>query len=533
MAIAGSSPAGLQESPSVDEARLLKANRIWRGIAVLAGAFLMAWPALYNGYPLVYPDSMSYLEGGHRIARALFLHRFSASYGGRSLIYSLGILPLHWNVTPWPIVAFNALLTAYVLWLVARSILPRQTIISFFVVVLTLSALTGLGWFVSLVMPDIFGPLLYLCIYLLAFAEESLSRAERVIVVLIAWWSVASHITHFMLAAGLCAFLALPLLRRWLAALPRLRMIGLVAIVVGTAAAASLALHTYLEGEPSLTGRRPPFLMARVLADGPGKEYLSQHCPDAKLVVCGYLNRLPSDSDDFLWDLDGIWMTASPATQEDLRREEMPLVLATVRAYPGEELRISAAHFWGQLLTFGLWDYDRNAWVEQVFDRVLPGALQRYLRTREARGEMPEELSSTVQQWTVIASLALIGVFAPLVLRRRARLIGLSAVVIFVIIANAFVTGVFSTVDDRYQARVVWLLPMLATLFVLHWIENRRSPQPERPTIRAVAAHKKNRRSREVAAPSCTLPMNVPLVGKTVGSILPWRSSLVRPLLGR
>jgi hypothetical protein len=438
----------------------------------------MAWPAFYNGYPLIYPDSMSYLENGHLLSRALFLHRLSASYGMRSFIYSLGVLPFHWNITPWPIVGLNALLSAYVIWLVVRSILPQQTIVSFFVLVVPLSALTSLGWFVSLVMPDIYGPLLYLCIYLLVFATESLSRAERLVVALIAWWSVASHVTHLMLAAGLCAFLALPLLVRWRSALPRLRTIGLVAIIVGSAAVAHLALHTYLYGEPSLNGKRPPFLMARVLVDGPGREYLRQHCGDAKLVVCGYLTRLPADTDDFLWKLDGIWMTASPATQEELRREEMPLVMATLRAYPREELRISAAHFWEQLLTFGLWDYDANAWVEQKFDKVLPGARSRYLQTRQARGKLPDEFSSSAQEWAVIASLALIGVLAPLVLRRRTRrLIGLTAVVLFVIIANAFVTGVFSNVEDRYQSRVAWLLPLLAILFVLQWLENRRSTQ--------------------------------------------------------
>jgi hypothetical protein len=438
----------------------------------------MAWPAFYNGYPLIYPDSMSYLENGRLLARALFLHRLSASYGIRSFIYSLGILPFHWNVTPWPIVGLNALLTAYVIWLVVRSILPQQTTVSFFVLVVSLSALTSLGWFVSLVMPDIYGPLLYLCIYLLVFATESLSRTERLVIVLIAWWSAASHITHLMLAAGLCAFLALPLLVQWRSALPRLRTIGLVAIIVGTAAAAHLALHTYLYGEPSLNGKRPPFLMARVLIDGPGREYLRQHCGDAKLVVCGYLNRVPADTDDFLWKLDGIWMTASPATQEELRREEMPLVMATLRAYPREELRISAAHFWEQLLTFGLWDYDPNAWAESMFDKVLPGARLHYLQTRQARAKLPDEFSSSATEWAVIASLVLIGVFAPLVLRRQTRrLIGLTAVVIVVVIANAFVTGVVSNVEDRYQSRVVWLLPLLAILFVLHWLDNRRSTQ--------------------------------------------------------
>jgi hypothetical protein len=449
---------------------------MWRGIAVLAGALLMAWPAFYNGYPLLYPDSMSYLEDGRLVARAVFLHQLSADYGGRSFIYCLGILPLHWNVTPWPIVGLNAILSAYVIWLVVRSILPQQAIVAYFALIVPLSALTGLGWFVSLVMPDVYGPLLYLCIYLRVFAAESLSRSERLIIVLIAWWCVASHVTHLMLAAGLCVFLALPLLVAWRLALPRLRAIGWVAIIVGTAALAHLALHAYLYGQPSLNGKRAPFLMARVLIDGPGREYLRQHCGDAKLVVCGYLTRLPADANDFLWKLDGIWMTASPATKEELRREEMPLVMATLRAYPREELRISAAHFWEQLLTFGLWDYGPNAWVEQMFDKVLPGARLRYLQTRQARRELPDEFSSSAQEWTVIASLVLMGPLGPFVLRRRnTRLIGLTAVVLFVIIANAFVTGVLANVEDRYQSRVVWLLPLLAILFVLQCLADRRS----------------------------------------------------------
>ncbi|HEY1467993.1 MAG TPA: hypothetical protein VGF61_03035 [Candidatus Acidoferrum sp.] len=451
---------------------------ICRGATVLAGALLMVWPALYNRYPLIYPDSISYLEDGPLVARALFHHQFSAEYGGRSFIYCLGILPFHRNITLWPVVALNAILTSYVIWLVVRSILPRQTIAAYFALVVALSVFTGLGWFVSLVMPDIYGPVLYLCTYLLVFAPETLSRVERLTVVLIAWWSVASHATHLMLAAGLCVFLALPLLfqRRGPSVAPRLRAIGVLAIIVLTAAAAHMALHAYLYGEPSLNGKRAPFLMARVLVDGPGREYLQQHCGDTKLVICGYLNQIPPSVNDFLWKLDGIWQTASPATKDQLRREEMPLVIATLRAYPRQELSISLAHFWEQLLTFGLWDYSPNPWVERMFDKVLPGARSRYLQSRQVRRALPDEFSSSVQEWTVIASIVLIAALAPFVLPRRpARLMGLAAVIIFVIIANALVTGVLANVEDRYQARVIWLLPLLAILFALECLEHRRA----------------------------------------------------------
>ena len=46
-----------------------------------------------------------------------------------------------------------------------------------------------LGWFVSLIMPDILGPALYLSIYLLVFAGDTISPRERLAIVVIAWWA--------------------------------------------------------------------------------------------------------------------------------------------------------------------------------------------------------------------------------------------------------------------------------------------------------------------------------------------------------
>ncbi len=452
---------------------MVRFDAVRRTGAILVGAFLMTWPALYNRYPLLYPDSMSYMADGRLVARALFRHKFSADYGGRSFLYCLGILPFHWNVTPWPIVALNALLTAYVLWLLVRSLSPRQTVTRYLAILLPLSFFTGLGWFVSLIMPDILGPVLYLSIYLLVFARESLSWAERLTLILIAWWAVASHITHLILAGAFCVLLLALLvfrrsLRQWLGGIAE------VAIIVLIAAAAHLALHAYLYGEPSLSGKRPPFLMARVIADGPGRSYLQQHCGERKLVICQYLHDLPNDANEFLWNLDGIWQSASPATQDRLRQEEAPFVLATLRTYPREELFVSAAHFWHQLISFDLGDYGPNRWVLQVFEEVLPGARAHYLETRQARETLPDDFSTSAQNWAVMTSLVLIGILLPFIWRRRRpQVLQLAAVIVFMVIANAFVTGVLSEVEDRYQSRVIWLLPLLAGVLVLEELDHR------------------------------------------------------------
>jgi hypothetical protein len=431
----------------------------------------MAWPALFNRYPLLYPDSMTYLEDGRLVARALFLHQLSDYYGMRSLIYSLGILPFHWNVTPWPVVALQAFLTAYVIWLVVRSILAKRTVACYLALVALLSLLTGLSWFVSLIMPDILGSVLYLCIDLLVFARETLTRAERVAVMLIAWFAVASHATHLMLAAGLCVLLALLLLLRHRSLHPRLRAVGEVAMIIVLAAAAHMALHGYLYGEPSLNGGRPPFLMARVIADGPGAWYLQQHCGLVKLAICDYVQDLPNDPDDFIWGENGVWQSASEDTQKRLLQEEVPFVLATLRAYPRAQLSKSAANFWEQLTTFDL-DLDARDWVTEQFDTVMPAGRSRYLQSRQARNNLPFDFFSSVQNWTVIASVVVIVAFAftPGIWRRRpTRLIGLAVAIVPAVIANALVTGAMSVVEDRYQARVVWLAPFLAGVLLLEW----------------------------------------------------------------
>jgi hypothetical protein len=448
--------------------RFLPNNRV---IAVLVGAFVMTWPALYNRYPLLYPDSMSYLQDGPLVARALFLHKFSNDYGARSFIYCLGILPLHLNVTPWPIVPINALLTAYVLWLTVRSILPKKTVIRYLALVLPLSIFTGLSWSVAWIMPDILGPALYLSIYLIVVAPESLSRAERRIVVLIAWWSAASHITHLLLAAGICMFLAFLLLFRRLRAHLHLRAVGAIAMIVITAAASHIALHWYLYGKPSLNGKGPPFLLARVIADGPGRWYLQQRCGDVHFEVCTHVHDLPHYVGDFLWRDDGIWLSSSGAQRERMQAEEAAIVVGTLREYPRKEFMIAAGHFWEQLHTFGLSDYDPNPWILQMADTVMPVNRSRYLQTRQAKETLNEEFFASVQNWTVIASLVVIASWFLFVRHWSRRLLGLTAIIVIVVIANAAVTGILSNVEDRYQARVIWLLPLLAGLSVLEWLD--------------------------------------------------------------
>jgi len=459
-------------------------SRLARMACVLTGALLMLWPAMYNRFPMLYPDSMTYLADGSTVARAVFLHRFSEYYGMRSFIYSLGILPLHWTRNPWPIVIVNALLAAWVLWLVVRSLLPRRTPSSYMLLVLSLSVLTSLSWYVSLVMPDILGPLLYLSVYLLVFARETLSGRERMALYPLVWWAIASHTTHLLLVSGLCVLLLPLLFLRGEDLARRRRGWAEVAVCVVLAAASHLALHKYLYGEASLNGERPAFLTARIISDGPGRRYLEAHCiqksdgqkdGEADWVICRYVDRLTDDVDNFLWAPDGIWESTPVADQRLMVKQEGAFVAATVRAYPAEQIRASLGNFWRQLLEFGLDDLDPSSYVLDDFGSTMPAAKPHYLASRQVRDEMPLDRFTAIQNVTVGVSVVLIPLLAGIVLRRSARLRGLSFVIVTMVVANAFVTGAMSMVDPRFESRVIWLVPLLAGLFVLVAIHDFRA----------------------------------------------------------
>jgi hypothetical protein len=446
---------------------------------MLCAAVALCWPAFLNHYPLIFPDSVSYLGDGRGVARALFLHRPLGMEPGRSEFYSLGIFPFNLGLSPWPIVALNAALTAWVLWLVVRSLLPRATAGTYLLLVAGLSALTSVSWYVCFLMPDILGPLVYLAIYLLVFARETLSGAERWGLAVLALWGITAHATHLMLAMGLLLLLVLlwVLVRRVPALRGAISGAGLVrvALLIAVAMAAQMGLHAYLYRRPSLFGNHPPYLMARIIADGPGTLYLQQHCASLDWAICKSVGHLPDNDDDFLWTEGGVWSSADKATQQRLMAEEMPLVLATVRAYPRMQAARSWANFIGQIQDFGVNDFDNNDWMQQQLPLVIPNAATRYARSLQARSAVPTQRFTRLQRWIVIPAAVLAVVLLPWIwLRRRHRLLGLAVVVLPALVANALVTAVLSSSDSRYQARVIWLLPLLAALIAMDLLTARR-----------------------------------------------------------
>jgi hypothetical protein len=431
---------------------------------------LFCWPSLWNGYPLLIPDCITYVGSG-RHAILLFLgDRTVSNQYLRSPIYSAGIYPFHLGVTAWPVIAMQALLAAWILWLVVRSLCTQRSLTVYLSLAVVLSALSTIAWFVSLLMPDILGPILYLCLYLLVFATQTLKRWETVLVALIVLWTVPSHGTHILLALALCVLLGLLWAIRWQplqnhgAALLKSACLVLLSLL------AQVAVNARIYDHASLLGPGPPYLTARLVADGPAQAYLKEHCGTLHWILCKHVDHLPWDEENFLWATDGIYQTSTPQEKQEISAEEFPLLIGTLRSHPRQQAVRSWHNFTLELTDFGPDDTtSNNPWMNVWLDRIFPGESARYRASRQFRDALQRRFFRNLQQSVAALSAMVILLLLPSAWRSRqeifiGRLLGLTAVVLFTVLANAALTGIVSAQASRYQGRIAWLLPMLACL---------------------------------------------------------------------
>jgi hypothetical protein len=127
-------------------------GRAATALSIVLSAAALMWPSLWNGYPLVFADTGTYLSQAieHYIG------------WDRPVFYSLFLLPLHMTITIWPAIVAQALLVAYTLHLVRRTLLPAFSAWWLVPIAVFLSVATALPWFASQLVPDVFTSLLVL-----------------------------------------------------------------------------------------------------------------------------------------------------------------------------------------------------------------------------------------------------------------------------------------------------------------------------------------------------------------------------------
>ena len=296
-------------------------------LAILGGALLLVWPALLNGYPILFSDTGGLLDMG-----------LAGDMGwDKPWVYGPFLALTSAGLTLWGSVAAQGLLLSHLLWL-TQSVMAPPRPGRHLSLCAVLAAATAAPWFAALLMPDTFAPLVVLSLFVLAFGPGRVSRGALAWAGVVGTVAVASHLAHLVLAAGVVATAGL--LRRrlpWRPALP-------VAAALGFLLCSNLVGNGVLAVSPYGS----VFALARLVGDGPGRAYVDAACPAAGWRICAWQGRLPADSDEFLWHPNGpVWADGFGPIR--YAPEAARLVPAIIAAHPGAVLQAAAANTLRQL----------------------------------------------------------------------------------------------------------------------------------------------------------------------------------------
>ena len=476
-----------------------------KAVVLFATTLALLWPAFVNGGPFWFPDTSTYIRG----ADAAVVHLLGSPsewsdrlveqnaprskkpaveepsvalgastvkptrpiFSGRSIYYGFLIyLPMR-LLGVWGAILCQAMLTAAaILWclgVIAQGADHRRKIYAVAGIVV-ICFMTPLPYYVAMLMPDVFAGVIVAVLTTLLVFHERIPLYQKVLAGLSSAAMATFH-TSFMLLAIVCTVLvALSLVTRKGLWKPLVIGIPIVLIAILANVIFTAGVARALNKEPIA----PPFLSARLIADGPGVAFLDRECQrdPASWTLCLHRAKLPMESDEFLWSDNptrSVFGSADEQTQRRLAREDKRFFVNVFADAPLSVLRQSLAGTFKVLTDFRIINFNYDEERVQSFAAKLPPEIAAQMaETRAAHGEMPVHFQAVLTVLSTLASLSIIVLVAARSIRDGVglspQMVRMVAILVLACLANAAICGALSSPTSRYQMRLIWLVPFAA-----------------------------------------------------------------------
>jgi hypothetical protein len=433
------------------------------------GTFILMLIGFYNGYPLVYSDTGTYIYSG--------FDKFIPI--DRPITYGLFVKIFSFNYSLWFVILFQNFITAFVIYELLKTIKIANNRFNFFYLsVLTfLMLFTGLAWYSNQIMPDFFTPVFILVIFIL-LKRENYSWFTKVILCLILIYALITHFSHLLIASVLIGFVVILkfAVKRKFNDIALKNLLA-VSIIIFSSWFVLAGINYKVEKKFILSKASHVFIMAHLDDTGILEKYLKENCSKIEYKdckICQYKDSLTGDLGAFIWSGKILEKTGGWVNSKD---DYNKIIKGTLTTPNYLFLNIFKSFNYGLIqltknqIGQGLTAYNQGSAPYQQIHWRFYDELTNYLNSRQNKwngGNLKLDDLNLIHLVILILSLFIvIYLYTSSVLAKLESTTVLFLIfVIMAIVINSFITAGLNSPCERFQARVVWLLPFSLIILI-------------------------------------------------------------------
>lgn len=448
-------------------------------ILIISSTFVLLYPAFYNGFPFVYSDTGAYIHSGFE----------NQVPDDRPIFYGLFLRHSSLATSLWFSVFMQSFIIAWILYEVTELItnaskFSNQT---YAVSIAVLATFTGLPYYISTMLPDIFVSISFLLLCFLLFKDNSKKRWYNIFPIVVFLFFALTHLSN-LVAFSIFAFgffVSIYFFKQHIFKLSQGIKIMLLCFSLWLIIPSVNALFG---AGFKVNKASSVFMVAKLSENGLLKEYLNKEASATNLKIYLYKDSLPIFASDFIWD------TNSPLYKSggwEANLDEYQFVVGDMLSNP---------HYFKKFIAHSFVDGLRQLFNTQVGEEFIPyqqgsspalqvewhfkDDIQSYYQSRQNNNCLNIDFDRVATKQNILLALSLLIVVLYLLKNGLQEKKGLFCLIILLfIIANAFTAGSLSMVVSRYNARVIWLIIFAASMISAEYIFNIRDELKERNVI--------------------------------------------------
>lgn len=434
---------------------------------VFFGAIISTLAAFINKYPFVYADTGSYIYSGFN----------GLVFDDRSIFYGLFLRHISLSSSLWYAIFAQGLLVSYAIRLTLGMFftgIKRDYVFIFCITILAL--FTGFSFIAGILIPDIFSSLSLLCLTNLLL-NKNLKKSSRFLLSIIFAFSICTQFSSIAIMLLLFFILGTFLLVRKVMSRPlpiSVRHFFLSLSVVLGCLIIIPATHYAFSGKFRISGSTHVFVMNHLLETGVLEDYLEDECDHNKFKICEYKDKLG-------WDF--IWSPESALQKTggwEANRKEYNFIIRDILTTPKYVILLSqksVEYTLKQFFTFEIVVPAPQLHSSAPYDQInwrFKGSMREYISSRQSAAAWNLTLINFIQTILVIGSFIFLMtmILIPSALDKfGAELKWMVLLVLTYSFINSFVCSNLSTIDSRFQNRIVWLMPLCSIICFFKFLE--------------------------------------------------------------